>query len=175
MRTHNGEVRLNDRVDRIDVRRGAIESVRLSPSDEQVGCHFVLSSLPVSRLGRLLSDRSGFDSMLDTLGQPRPAYFRYTLNAVLEREALPEGMARDVLPQLTRAENAAEKAWRAGAISYMEWAQLQAMRIEARQRQLDAAIAAQTALIEIQRLTGQSMLAAGDTPATAAVSTEDRR
>ncbi|WP_447596096.1 TolC family protein [Stenotrophomonas rhizophila] len=84
-------------------------------------------------------------------------------------------MARDVLPQLTRAENAAEKAWRAGAISYMEWAQLQAMRIEARQRQLDAAIAAQTALIEIQRLTGQSMLAAGDTPATAAVSTEDRR
>ncbi len=84
-------------------------------------------------------------------------------------------MARDVLPQLKRAENAAEKAWRAGAISYMEWAQLQAMRIEARQRQLEAAIAAQTALIEIQRLTGQSMLATGDTPATAAVSTEDRR
>lgn len=79
-------------------------------------------------------------------------------------------MARDVLPQLQRAENAAEKAWRAGAISYMEWAQLQVMRIDARQRQLDAAIAAQTALIEIQRLTGQSMVAATDT-----VSTEDRR
>ena len=79
-------------------------------------------------------------------------------------------MARDVLPQLKRAENAAEKAWRAGAISYMEWAQLQAMRIEARQRQLEAAIAAQTALIEIQRLTGQSMVAATDT-----VSAEDRR
>ena len=79
-------------------------------------------------------------------------------------------MARDVLPQLKRAENAAEKAWRAGAISYMEWAQLQAMRIEARQRQLEAAIAAQTALIELQRLTGQSMVAATDT-----VSTEDRR
>ena len=44
------------------------------------------------------------------------------------------------------------------------------MRIEARQRQLEAAIAAQTALIEIQRLTGQSMVAATDT-----VSTEDRR
>ena len=79
-------------------------------------------------------------------------------------------MARDVLPQLQRAENAAEKAWRAGAISYMEWAQLQAMRIDARQRQLEAAIAAQTALIEIQRLTGQSMVAATDT-----VSTEDSR
>ena len=79
-------------------------------------------------------------------------------------------MARDVLPQLQRAENAAGKAWRAGAISYMEWAQLQAMRIDARQRQLEAAIAAQTALIEIQRLTGQSMVAATDT-----VCTEDRR
>ena len=84
-------------------------------------------------------------------------------------------MASDVLPQLKRAENAAEKAWRAGAISYMEWAQLQAMRIDARQRQREAAIAAQTALIEIQRLTGQGMLAAGDTPTPSHVSTEDRR
>lgn len=65
----------------------------------------------------------------------------------------------DVLPQLQRAERAAESAWRAGAISYLEWAQLQAMRIEARQRQLDAALAAQTALIEIQRLTGQPLVA----------------
>lgn len=81
-------------------------------------------------------------------------------------------MARDVLPQLQRAENAAEKAWRAGAIGYMEWAQLQAMRTEARQRQLDAALAAQASLIEIQRLTGQSLLASTDTPAA---STEDRR
>ncbi|MBD3826470.1 TolC family protein [Stenotrophomonas sp.] len=83
-------------------------------------------------------------------------------------------MASDVLPRLTRAENAAEKAWRAGAISYMEWAQLQALRIEARQRQLAAAIAAQTALIEIQRLTGQSMVATADAPAHSTVSTEDR-
>lgn len=70
-----------------------------------------------------------------------------------------ERMKRDVLPQLQKAERAAEQAWRAGAASYMEWAQLQAMRIDARQRQLDSAVAAQSALIEIQRLTGQSMLA----------------
>ncbi|MDF9440524.1 MAG: cation transporter [Lysobacteraceae bacterium SCN 69-123] len=76
-------------------------------------------------------------------------------------------MGSDVLPQLQRAEKAAETAWRAGAISYMEWGQLQAMRIEARQRQLDAALAAQTALIEIQRLTGQPLVATaseGNTP-----------
>jgi hypothetical protein len=97
IRTHNGDVRLADRIDRITVRRGAVESVRLSPSDEEVGCHFALSGLSVSRIGRLLSDRSALDAMLDTLGQPRPRYFRYTLNAVLEREALPEGMSRNVL------------------------------------------------------------------------------
>jgi cobalt-zinc-cadmium efflux system outer membrane protein len=68
-------------------------------------------------------------------------------------------MERDVLPQLRRAEKAAETAWRAGAISYLEWAQLQAMRVEARQRQLDAAVSAQSALIEIQRLTGQPLVA----------------
>jgi cobalt-zinc-cadmium efflux system outer membrane protein len=69
-------------------------------------------------------------------------------------------MARDVLPPLARAETAAERAWRAGAISYMEWAQLQAQRTEARQRQLEAAGQAQTALIELQRLTGQASIAA---------------
>lgn len=86
-------------------------------------------------------------------------------------------MTRDVLPKLQRAERAAETAWRAGAISYMEWAQLQAMRIDARRRQLDAAIAAQTALIELQRLTGQGLLASADGSAPtpiAVVSTEDR-
>ncbi len=68
-------------------------------------------------------------------------------------------MARDVLPPLARAETAAERAWRAGAISYMEWAQLQSQRIQARQRQLEAAVQAQLALIELQRLTGQASVA----------------
>ena len=74
-----------------------------------------------------------------------------------------EGMGRDVLPRLLRAENAAETAWRAGAISYLEWAQLQAMRVEARRRQLDAALSAQSALIELQRLVGQPLVADGST------------
>jgi hypothetical protein len=97
IRTHNGDVRLHDRIDRIGMKRGAIDHVRLSPSDEEVGCHFVLSGLPVARIGRLLSDRTALDEMLDELGQPKPSYLRYTLNAVLEREALLEGMTRNVL------------------------------------------------------------------------------
>jgi cobalt-zinc-cadmium efflux system outer membrane protein len=103
-----------------------------------------LALLPYARKARL-------QQLYATLAE---AHGRYA-GARLEVERL----QRDVLPQLQKAERAAEQAWRAGAASYMEWAQLQAMRIEARQRQLDSAIAAQTALIEIQRLTGQSMLA----------------
>ncbi|UUS15050.1 TolC family protein [Stenotrophomonas sp. CD2] len=76
----------------------------------------------------------------------------------------------DVLPKLARAEQAAERAYRAGAISYLEWAQLQSERVAMAQQQLDVALDAQSALIEIQRLTGQALVAppaaasTGETP-----------
>jgi cobalt-zinc-cadmium efflux system outer membrane protein len=80
-----------------------------------------------------------------------------------------EGLQNEVLPRLAKAEAAAERAYRAGAISYLEWAQLQSERNSALKQQLDAALEAQRALIEIQRLTGESFVAAapartGDTP-----------
>lgn len=66
----------------------------------------------------------------------------------------------EVLPKLAQAESAAERAYRAGAISYLEWAQLQSERTNARRQQLDAALEAQRALIELQRLTGQALVVA---------------
>ena len=69
-------------------------------------------------------------------------------------------LQNDVLPKLAQAETAAERAYRAGAISYLEWAQLQSERTAARKQQLDVALDAQRALIEIQRLTGQAFVAA---------------
>ena len=65
----------------------------------------------------------------------------------------------DVLPRLARAEGSAERAYRAGAISYLEWAQLQSESTAVRRQQLDVALDAQRALIEIQRLTGQAFVA----------------
>lgn len=67
----------------------------------------------------------------------------------------------DVLPLLAKAENAAESAYRAGALSYLEWAQLQSETTTARRQQLAAIVEAQRALIEIQRLTGASFSTAG--------------
>jgi cobalt-zinc-cadmium efflux system outer membrane protein len=66
----------------------------------------------------------------------------------------------EVLPKLAQAESAAERAYRAGAIGYLEWAQLQSERTSARRQQLDAALDAQRALIELQRLTGQTLVVA---------------
>lgn len=66
----------------------------------------------------------------------------------------------EVLPRLLTAENAAEQAYRAGALSYLEWAQLQSETTAARRQDLAAAIAAQRALIEIQRLTATNFGAA---------------
>jgi len=64
----------------------------------------------------------------------------------------------DVLPALARAEAAAERAYRAGAISYLEWAQLQSERTAVARQQLDAALDARRALIEIQRLTADAFV-----------------
>ena len=69
----------------------------------------------------------------------------------------------DLLPRLHEAERAAERAYRGGALSYLEWAQLQSDTTEAEREQIHAAIEAHRALIEIQRLTGQPFLAAATT------------
>lgn len=70
----------------------------------------------------------------------------------------------DVLPRLKRAEDAAEYAYRAGAIGYLELALLQAESVAVRKQRLDAASEAQLALIEIQRLTGESFVVADAAP-----------
>lgn len=66
--------------------------------------------------------------------------------------------AQDVLPALQQASVAAERAYRAGALSYLEWAQVQSDRTQARREQAAAALHAHRALIEIQRLTGESFV-----------------
>jgi outer membrane protein, heavy metal efflux system len=67
----------------------------------------------------------------------------------------------DFLPRLVKAEKSAENAYRAGALSYLEWALLQSETTNARKQQLAMALEAHRALIEIQRLTGEPMVVAG--------------
>lgn len=90
-------------------------------------------------------------SLYSTLAE---AHGRYRV-AEVEVERLQD----DVLPRLAKAEAATREAYRAGAASYLEWATLQAEGTAARKQQLEAALDAQRALIEIQRLTGQAFVA----------------
>jgi cobalt-zinc-cadmium efflux system outer membrane protein len=98
-------------------------------------------------------------SLYSTLAEAHGSY----RTAQLEVQRLRD----DVLPKLGKAEAAAERAYRGGAISYLEWAQLQSERTGTRKQQLDAALEAQRALIEIQRLTGQAFVAAPTTQGSA--------
>ena len=73
----------------------------------------------------------------------------------LSGASLAVATARDVLiPKFEQAERASERAFRAGALTYIEWAQVQADVMSVRSEQLLAAVDAHRALIEIQRLTG---------------------
>lgn len=69
----------------------------------------------------------------------------------------------DVLPALQRAAEAAERSYRAGASSHLEWTQLQGEIVVARRDRLDAVLTAHRALIELQRLTGQTFAVAAGT------------
>uniref|UniRef100_UPI002148D4CA TolC family protein n=1 Tax=Tahibacter caeni TaxID=1453545 RepID=UPI002148D4CA len=71
----------------------------------------------------------------------------------------------ELLPRLLAAERAAEQAYRAGALSYLEWAQLQAETTAARRRELELTLQAQRLLIELQRLTAQPFTDAAATRA----------
>ena len=68
-----------------------------------------------------------------------------------------ERIENDLLPALMRAADAAERSYRAGASSHLEWAQLQSDIIQTRRERLDVSLAAHRALIELQRLTGQTL------------------
>ena len=84
-------------------------------------------------------------------------------------------LQREVLPLLARAERAAERAYRAGAISYLEWAQLQAEQVQGARQALEVARDGQRALIEIQRLTGTPFVLEAVTHSTAGAANGDVR
>ena len=123
-------------------------------------------SLPLGARSRAQPEIRAAEAELEVLSIEREAQGMALYSTLVEAHG-PYTVARDevarlqddVLPKLTKAEQAAERAYRAGAISYLEWAQLQSERTAALQQQLDVALDAQRALIEIQRLTGQAMVA----------------
>jgi cobalt-zinc-cadmium efflux system outer membrane protein len=96
---------------------------------------------------------------LDLRATLAEAHGRLQVDALAVRQ-----LTENVLPALERAESAAGQAYRAGALSYLEWAQLQSELLSARRDRLAAARDFHRALIEIQRLTAEPFVLAAATP-----------
>ena len=94
-----------------------------------------------------LERESGEQALYATLAE---AHGRLRVGALTAQR-----LADEVLPALARAERAAGEAYRAGALSFLEWAQLQADYLAAQRERIAALRDAHVALIEIQRLTAE--------------------
>lgn len=97
IRAHSGELRMRERASQLIVKRGGACGVRLFGSDEEIGCQTVVSGVEVAALQRLLSDRDPLERLFERLGEPQPRFYRYTLNAIVGRAAIPEGLLSDAL------------------------------------------------------------------------------
>ena len=113
-----------------------------------------LMSLEIERESKQLS-------LYSTLAD---AHGRYRV-AQVEVERLQD----EVVPLLAKAAAAAERAYVAGAASYLEVAQMQSEQTQALKQRLETALEAQRALIEIQRLTGESFIASPQPATTSGV------
>jgi phytoene dehydrogenase-like protein len=96
IRSCSGELRPTEHASEIIVRRSAVQGVKLSGTEEEIGATMVVTSLDLSALQHLLADRRPMLELFERIGEPQARQYRYTLNVVLQPRALPEGMARDV-------------------------------------------------------------------------------
>jgi phytoene dehydrogenase-like protein len=88
---HGGDVRTRERVERIGLKRGRVETITLAGSDEELGCGFVVTSLDAAAAQRLTGAPASRGYAARMLGA-RPRYYRYALNVALPAEVLPVGM-----------------------------------------------------------------------------------
>lgn len=123
-------------------------------------------SLPLGTRGRATPGIEAAQAELSALEWEREGRERSLEATLAEAHARLEAAAAEaryldaeLLPRLVEAEDAAAEAFRGGAASYLEWAQLQVETRTARHERLNAVLEAHRALIELQRLTGETFLA----------------
>lgn len=93
---HSGEIRRDEKIDRILMKRHQVRGVRLATSGEEIGCGFVIAGGGLSTMLRLIPDRGPYEEVFERIGEPQVRHYRYTLNVLMAAEGVPMGMARDV-------------------------------------------------------------------------------
>lgn len=123
-------------------------------------------SIPLGSAGRAEPGVRAAQAELDALAFERAGVERALAATVVEAwEQLDAAVAqaddieRALLPALAEAAQAAERAWRHGAGGFLDWQQLLLDGIAAERACLHARVRARRALIELQRLTGETFAA----------------
>lgn len=96
IRSHSGQVLLDDRVREIVVRRGRAQGVRLFGSNEEISSNFVIAGIGVGAMLNLVPDRHVFEELFERHGEPQVRHYRFLLNVVLPKRAIPAGMGRSL-------------------------------------------------------------------------------
>ena len=106
--THNGDLALRERGEKILVKGSQTCGIRLAGSGEEVGSEVVIAGCNVAALTDLLPGRDTLAPVFERFGEPQPKLARRTVNVVIEADGIPEAMARDVflVPRLDRPERA---------------------------------------------------------------------
>ena len=122
-------------------------------------------SIPFGSAGRAAPSIRGAESELAALALERETTARGLESTLVEVWSALDAavdaagrIERDLLPALAQAEQAVERAYRAGAVGHLDWLQIQAEQLDARQQRLQQRLAAHRALIELQRLTGEALV-----------------
>jgi len=96
IRSHSGEVRLDERAAALVLKRGRAHGVYLFGSGSEISANFVVAGVEISSLLRLLPDRSVFEELFERIGEPQLRHYRYTLNLVVDTRGIPRGLERDM-------------------------------------------------------------------------------
>lgn len=167
-RLRDAELRLAQRQQRADLR--ATVGVRRYESGDDLGlvAGIGLPLFASRRAGPQIEraqaerERIGFDREAAFLKAQHQLYAQYQ---EMEHARHVADVLRDqVLPQLQSALEKTRYAYERGRYSYLEWADARQRLLTARRRQIDTAADFHNYRIDIERLTGESLGAAGDRP-----------
>ncbi|WP_374679712.1 TolC family protein [Hydrocarboniphaga effusa] len=167
-RLRDAELRLAQRQQRADL-RATVGIRRYETGDDMgfvagIGLPLFASkrAAPQIAIAQAERDRIGFERDAAFLKAQHQLYAQYQ---EMEHARHVSGVLRDeVLPQLQKALEKTRYAYERGRYSYLEWADAQQRLLNARTRLIDTAADFHNYRIDIERLTGESLGAAGDRP-----------
>lgn len=96
IRSHSGQIRLDDRASAITLQQGRATGVSLFGSGDELSGGSVVVGCDVDAAQRLLPERGNFEELFERIGEPQPRHHQYTLNLVIRREGVPAGLDKDL-------------------------------------------------------------------------------